>query len=178
MIIYPGSSIYDENQLEYEVKKFIGNGSFGDVYKITKKDSNEIFALKTIHASFPSHNILKSFINEGNLALGISHENIIKYIYFHDGSVQNTLPPYIIMEYAEQGSLQERIDNRSSSKNYFNNDELNVIFRLFSTTPVFEVDGCFCLLRELEISFQFWYRSAVFFSIIRIINCDKIGEID
>jgi eukaryotic-like serine/threonine-protein kinase len=128
MIIYPGTIVYDQNKAEYEVKDFLGNGSFGDVYKINKRDNNEVFALKTIHASFPSHNVLKSFVNEGNLALGILHENVIKYYYFHDGSVHNTLPPYIIMEFAEDGNLQEKLQSRVISKSYFSNDELTSIF--------------------------------------------------
>lgn len=129
MIIYPGTIVYDQNQTEYEVKDFIGNGSFGDVYKIIKKNDSEIFAIKTIHASFPSHNVLKSFVNEGKLALGISHENVIKYFYFHDGSTHDSLPPYIIMEFAEQGNLQEKLNGMSASKIYFDNDELNSIYR-------------------------------------------------
>lgn len=100
MVITSGTLVYDSNKDEYKVLDFVGNGNFGYVYRIEKSINNQIFALKTLPTPFADRETLKTFKNEGNLAAKVSHENVIKYYYFHDGSNYSQLPPYIIMEYA------------------------------------------------------------------------------
>ena len=43
MIIQEGTIVYDSGQAEYEVSEFIGNGSFGYVYKIKAIEGGETF---------------------------------------------------------------------------------------------------------------------------------------
>ena len=54
---------------------------------------------------FSDSNELHAFLNEGSLAVGIRHENVIAYEFFHDGTQFDGLPPYILMEY-KTGNLQ------------------------------------------------------------------------
>ena len=124
MNIVSGTIVYDESGSEFEVLEFIGNGSFGYVYKIEKKDTKETFALKTIQTPFADDTILKAFVNEGNLALKISHKNTIKYHYFHDGLKYSSLPLYIIMEYANEGTLEKVLKEKNQTNEYFTNEEL------------------------------------------------------
>lgn len=128
MIVKPGSIFYDGKKNEYEVIEFLGDGSFGDVYKINHKSKNKVFALKTIQSPFVSDTILKSFINEGELAQKVSHKNVIRYYYFHDGSAYPGLPLYLIMEYADGGTLDDKIKERKINGDYFSNTALLKMF--------------------------------------------------
>jgi len=128
LIVKPGSIFYDGDGKEYEVLDFLGDGSFGDVYRMKSLADKSFYALKTIQSPFVSDKILKSFINEGELAQNVSHENVIKYYYFHDGNTYPSLRLYIIMEYANQGTLQAKIDNQIKTKDFSPNDILIELF--------------------------------------------------
>src|SRR3989337_2394501 len=127
-MITQNSIVFDAEGNEYIVESFVGRGSFGDVYSIRKKIVNEIYALKTLSAPFVDETTLKSFSNEGKLALEISHPNVIQYYYFHDGNLYKDLPMYIIMEYADGGTLENRIKEKINDKSFYSNDELFAIF--------------------------------------------------
>lgn len=128
MVITTGTIIYDANSVEFQVLEFIGAGSFGQVYKIKRKGKKKILALKTIQTPFADQITLKAFVNEGNLATNIIHKNVIKYHFFHDGSKYSKLPPYIIMDYADGGTLEDIINNKSQNNEFFSDDELKVYF--------------------------------------------------
>jgi serine/threonine protein kinase len=131
MIVQPGSMFYDIEKNEYEVLDFLGNGSFGDVYKVKCLSDNDFYALKTLATPFVDETILKSFANEGKLAQEIRHPNVVQYFYFHDGLVHKDLPMYIIMEYAEGGTLEKRIKDKVKESTFFANEELtNIISQL------------------------------------------------
>jgi len=83
MFIVPGTTVYDSYGNEYEVEQLIGSGGFGQVFKITSKNDGEIYALKTLLFGFSDDMYLESFLNEGNVSTSISHDNVVKYIYFH-----------------------------------------------------------------------------------------------
>ncbi len=128
MNIIVGSVILDNNKAEYEIRKFIGAGSFGNVYEARNNSDRTLWAVKTLQTPFAEETILKAFINEGNLATRISHRNVIKYVFFHDGSTFSELPPYIIMELADCGTLAQLIDSRRSKGQFLSNDELKAFF--------------------------------------------------
>lgn len=129
MVITPGDIIFGPKQTEYEVLEFIDNGSFGFVYKIKERNGALVFALKTIPASFTEKMVLKAFVNEGRLAVTIRHPNVIEYLFFHDGSEYSALPPYIIMEYADGGTLQNQIAQARNSGKPFSNSDLVAMFQ-------------------------------------------------
>ncbi len=128
MLITSGTIVFDSNKDEYKVLEFIGNGNFGNVFRIERCTNNDIFALKTLLTPFADQETLRSFKNEGNLAVKVSHKNIIKYNYFHDGSTYNQLPPYIIMEYAGDGNLENILSKKQNQKEFFTNEELKSLF--------------------------------------------------
>lgn len=121
--------VYDEKEYEYEIIEYIGSGAFGYVYKIRKKIDNSIWALKTIHPIENNKQDIKAILNEGRNALKIRNENVIRYIYFHDGVKFNNLPPYIIMEYANGGNLNDFIITNKGSQKYIENTVLILMFR-------------------------------------------------
>lgn len=128
MIIKPGTIIYDEDKISYAIVDSIGSGGFGSVFKIEKEGDKSLWALKTLSETYQDEKLLKGLINEGNLAIKISHPNVIKYLFFHDGSLFNELPPYIIMEFANQGTLRQVLEKQLSKKEFLPNAELRQYF--------------------------------------------------
>lgn len=124
MIIQPNSFIYDSENNEYKVIEPLGNGAFGYVYKVQKQSDNSIWALKTLPSNFPSQEQLQAFINESSMAINVNGENAVKYIYIYDGSTYPQLPPYIIMEFANGGTLFDLIEKAKKKGEFFSNSEL------------------------------------------------------
>lgn len=129
MDLRPGDKVYgqDENE-KYEIVEFIKSGAFGFVYKIRKSGTDELFALKTIPTGYLDDGQLRALVNEGKLAPSIKHKNVVNVISFHDGSQYPGLPPYIIMEYLPDGTLQQLLDNQRKSSKPFPNEELTAMF--------------------------------------------------
>jgi eukaryotic-like serine/threonine-protein kinase len=128
MIILIGSSIFDHEGNSYEIIQRIGEGAFGVVFKARVKSSGEVFAVKTLQTSYADKATFDAFAHEGKLASNIRHKNVIQYIYFHDGSTHVNLSPYIIMEWAEGGTLYSLMERKKSSNSQFANDELMGMF--------------------------------------------------
>ncbi len=129
MVIVPGITVFGPEEAEYEVLEYINSGSFGAVYKVKQRQGGQVLAMKTIPTSFADETALKTFVNEGNLAVGIRHPNVIDYIFFHDGSKHTGLPPYILMEYADGGTLENQIVKAASDNKPFSGSDLLAMFR-------------------------------------------------
>lgn len=127
-MIAPGVTVYDGNNDAYEVVKMIGHGGFGFVYLIQKQSDGTQFALKTLPQGFSSQDAYDTFMNECRMAITISHQNVIKYVYVHDGLQHSDLPPYLIMEYANQGTLLNHLKSKITTGEFFTNDELRALF--------------------------------------------------
>lgn len=128
MDIRPGDTIYGKDATEkFTVVEFIGSGAFGFVYKLKKEGTEEFFALKTVPTGYLDETELRSLVNEGRLASGIKHENVVDVVFFHDGSQYPRLPPYIIMEYLPDGTLQQLLDSQRKSSKCFDNEQLTAM---------------------------------------------------
>jgi len=68
--------------------------------------------LKTANADGITASEFQALKNEGILAAGLDHENVIKIHYFHDGTTYTNLPPYLLMDFAEGGSLKNFIESK------------------------------------------------------------------
>lgn len=129
MNIIPGRIFSDINGKEYLVEKQIGSGGFANVFKIIDiNNKNNIYALKTLLTSFGDEMILKSFKNEINLSREIESENVIKYLVTNDGEIDKRYYPYIVMEYANGGTLEEYIQSHIKESKFLTNDELRNLF--------------------------------------------------
>lgn len=122
MIIAAGSKIKDNNGDVYVLDNILGKGGFGCVYKAHREKDNYIVAIKILEASFQSQDSILSFQKECSQAKLISSEHVIKYYYVHDGTVYNEYPPYIIMEYADGGTLADIINDQKKSGHQFDLD--------------------------------------------------------
>ena len=126
MFLNIGSVVFDDKRNEYILEDKLGQGGFGYVYKAKRKKDNCIFAIKISLPSFNSEDDKISFQNEITTALKVQGENVIKYEYVHNGDEFENLPPYIIMEYAEGGTLNSIL--KDEMDDYYDNDTLTTYF--------------------------------------------------
>lgn len=128
MDLRPSDVIFGLNKTDqYEIVRAIGGGAFGIVYEV--RDTQGIsYALKTISTAWLNEDALQSLANEGRLATQIQHENVVCVIYFHDGRQYSNLPPYMLMEYANGGTLQNLLSLRKMQQGYFDGAELRTLF--------------------------------------------------
>ena len=115
MLLNIGSIIQDDKGSKYILDDIIGQGGFGYVYKAHRIGDNSIFAVKTTFPSFGDPSSANAFKNEIRSAAKIRGENVIRYEYVHDGETFPGLPPYIIMEYADGGTLRSALERLSQS---------------------------------------------------------------
>ncbi|OHT07681.1 hypothetical protein TRFO_24104 [Tritrichomonas foetus] len=84
----------------YSISKILGQGAFGSVHKGFDTDTGKPVAIKAI--PLDNQNSLSSIQSEIEIMSHLDNEHIVKYIGSH--KTHDFL--YIVMEYAEQGSLQ------------------------------------------------------------------------
>ena len=128
LIITVNSILPDAKGNEYKVVNNIKSGGFGQVFLCERLTDGKHFALKTMLNAFPTEDEYNAFQNEINTAITIKDKNVISYEYMHDGSTFKEFPPYIIMEYAAQGTLRQLLDERMKQKELYSNEELTQMF--------------------------------------------------
>lgn len=90
----------------YQVGKQIGQGSYAKVKLAFSKDHNTVVAIKIISKFRTPKDYLKNFLpREIDVVRGLQHPNLIRFYQ----SIETTHRVFIIMEYAENGSLLDMI---------------------------------------------------------------------
>lgn len=128
MVISKDSIVYDNEKKEYLVEERIGGGGFSSVFRIKKVENGEHYALKTFSSDFADKTELESFKNEVSKAMQVESDNTVKYLFFNDGETYSELPPYIIMEYCNGGTLEEYIENIKNTERNITSGDLKKIF--------------------------------------------------
>jgi len=97
-----GDESFDE---EFEILERIGQGGFGEVFRIRHKRLDISFALKLLNPSFPEERdrSIERFFREARILFRLNHSNIVRV---HDVNVRKHRP-FIRMEYVEGRSLNE-----------------------------------------------------------------------
>lgn len=127
MDLRAGDQVFGSSEDEqYEIVRPIGSGAFGIVYEVRDAHGNS-FALKTMTTAWLDAEALNALVNEGQLATEIEHENVLNVLYFHDGKQYPRLPPYMLMEYADGGTLRDLLNERQAKGQHFSRDELRAI---------------------------------------------------
>lgn len=107
----------------YKVLKQLGAGSYGTVYRVSHKKTNEIYACKQLKRNKISD--LQKFAQEINIMKEMDHPNIIKlYEVFEEEHFI-----YLIMEECMGGELFDRIIDRVEKKKLYNEKEAAKIFK-------------------------------------------------
>lgn len=132
MILNVGSSVKDNKNNLYILDKIIGQGGFGYVFKAHRESDNAIFAIKTTLPSFGESASMSAFKNEIQSALKLVGDNIIRYEYVNNGDDFPEYPPYIIMEYADGGTLRDMLERKRLTGTPYSSEELISIFKQLS----------------------------------------------
>ena len=113
MVIAIGSTISDDKGNKYILESVLGSGGFGNVYKAICEGDGSVVAVKFLQNTFESEEAYLSFQKETNQSKLIDSENVIKYLFIHDGNLFPEYPPYIIMEYTDGGTLRQFLKDQN-----------------------------------------------------------------
>ena len=92
---------------EYTLNKFIGKGTFGEVYLTTKRNCDFLFATKRMSKDFVEDpKYIKYFNNEIAILKKLYHKNIVKL----ETLKKTKNHYYVIMEYCNGGTLTECLE--------------------------------------------------------------------
>lgn len=87
----------------------IGSGAFGVVFEATSAGGSTRFAVKFPQAGvFTDDAEIRAFLNEVEAAREIDHENVLRVL--HVETEPDDVPPYLVLEFADGGTLKDRID--------------------------------------------------------------------
>ena len=97
---------------QLEQVSFIGNGSFGEVFKVKNKHNGEVYAAKVslrfmVESSDPAYRDLS---REINILSRINHPSILKFIGFSPYNFHDEQKPVIVTEFLSNGSLYDIIE--------------------------------------------------------------------
>ncbi len=109
----------------YVIKERIGTGGFAIVYRAEKREDKLDYAIKV--AIGDDESALKSMKNEYEAASEIHSLHSIEYLYFNEYG-DNDFPCFIVMEYADGGTLESKYKERQNLGQPYTNDELKDIY--------------------------------------------------
>ena len=87
----------------YRLTRWLGRGTFADVYLGEHIYLKTQSAIKILHVHLPKK-VLKDFLNEACIIARLDHPNIVRIL---DYGVENETP-FLVMAYAPNGSLRQR----------------------------------------------------------------------
>lgn len=118
----------DFNKFSKESK--LGSGSFGVVYKVTNKETNELGAAKVSIYEMDrcTEDIILNLSREIYIISSLNHPSILRFIGYSPVNFKNKPKPVIITEYAPNNSLEQIIElERKGISNYDWNDTKKLI---------------------------------------------------
>jgi len=93
---------------QYEIREVVGRGGMGLVLKANDTKLNRIVAVKVLAPELASNpTARKRFVREAQAAAAVSHHHVVT-IY----AVEEEPLPYLVMEFIDGQSLQEKIDRQ------------------------------------------------------------------
>jgi NIMA (never in mitosis gene a)-related kinase len=93
---------------QYHIIKKLGSGAFGTTYKVSKKSNHDVYCIKEIDFKKTGLTVEQAR-NEVLLLFQLQHPNIIQlFEHFIEDKYL-----YIVMEFADGGDLQEKIESQS-----------------------------------------------------------------
>jgi len=107
---------------DFELIKELGKGAFGTVVLVKRREDGNIYAIKRVKISQLNKKEQENSLNEVRILASISHPNIIGYkeAFFDDDS--KTLN--MVMEYADDGDLENKIQKHIKNKTNVSENEL------------------------------------------------------
>ena len=109
---------------EYLIQEKLGIGSYGTVYKVTKKDTNNIYVIKQISLFGLTQEEIKDVKLEAKILHSIKSPYVVKY--FDSFEEKNFLN--IVMEYCDGGDLGKFIEEKKTINERLNEDLIWILF--------------------------------------------------
>ena len=106
----------------FDVIKELGKGAFASVAQVRRKEDNKIYALKRVKITQMSTKERENALNEVRLLASVSHTNIIGYCESFFDEDSKTLN--IVMEFADDGDLENKIQKNVKEKSNFSENEI------------------------------------------------------
>ncbi len=101
----------------FQLGEKLGSGAFGSVYKVKRKEDSKIYAMKIVKISLLGAKERENALNEIRILYSLTHPNIIGYKEaFYD---ENAKTLNIVMEYADDGDLESKINYNKMNKLFF-----------------------------------------------------------
>ncbi len=102
---------------KYQIEQRLGSGTFATVYRCHDPDLDTTCAIKLLAENWSEDESARNwFLNEARVMFGIEHPAILRI--FTSGTLDDDRP-YFVMEYADQGSLADRIRSRRAQGEVF-----------------------------------------------------------
>ena len=110
----------------FEILEKLGEGSYSTVYKVKRKIDNEIYALKKVKLLNLNEKEKTNSLNEVRILASIKSKYVISYKEAFFDEKDSTLG--IVMEYADNGDLYQKIVEYKKRKIYFEEIDIWKIF--------------------------------------------------
>jgi NIMA (never in mitosis gene a)-related kinase len=107
---------------DFDYVKELGKGAFGSVSLVRRKADGNIYAMKKVKINQLSKKEQDNALNEVRILASISHQNIIGYKEAFFDEESTTLN--IIMEYADDGDLESKIQTHTKKGTNFAENEI------------------------------------------------------
>ena len=108
----------------YIIQKTLGKGSYGIVYKVKNKDTNEIYVIKQIPLKGLSSKEISEMRQESKILSSINSDFVVKY---YDSFEENN-NINIVMEYCDEGDLNDFITKKKEENKLIEEDLIWKIF--------------------------------------------------
>ena len=95
----PGSGYETRRQ----VAKYLGTGRLGPVFRVA--GDRPALVVKVLSPAFVNVGAKQALCRDGTAAVNIRDRNVLRHRFFHDGLTRDAVPPYLVTDYAEGGTL-------------------------------------------------------------------------
>jgi len=107
---------------DFEIGKELGKGAFGSVFIVKRKEDSNIYAMKRVKISQLNTKERENALNEVRILASLNHTNIVGYkeAFFEE----ETRTLNIVMEFADDGDLESKIQKCIKNKVPFSEKEI------------------------------------------------------
>ena len=110
----------------FEIIAKLGEGAYSTVYKVKRKIDNQIYALKKVKLANLTEKEKTNSLNEVRILASVKSKYVISYKEAFFDEKDSTLG--IVMEFADNGDLYQKIVEHKQKKTYFEETEVWKIF--------------------------------------------------
>jgi len=110
----------------FEIISKLGEGAYSTVFKVKRKIDNQIYALKKVKLSNLNEKEKTNSLTEVRILASVKSKYVISYKEAFFDEKDSTLG--IVMEYADNGDLYQKIVEHKKQKTYFEETEVWSIF--------------------------------------------------